>query len=161
MAESKTKTLKQKVDAAQKRNAERKEPTFLDRAGETAIEAKDKFTAFAKEHPVATIAGGVAVGILVAGMFRGPRRAAVKGGSKLAGLATIGAELAVAYAAKAYEAAKEAGDDSLDWLGDISAAAGERAKTLGSEAADYAANARETVVEGGKSAAKAIRGRLN
>jgi hypothetical protein len=42
-------------------------------------------------------------------MFKGPRRAAVKGGSKAAGLAAIGAELALAYAQQAMEAANEAG----------------------------------------------------
>ena len=161
MADKKYDTLKQKVAAAEKRNAERDGPTFLDRAGETAIEAKDKFAAFAKEHPVATVAGGLAVGILVAGMFKGPRRAAVKGGTKVAGLAAIGAELAMAYAAKAYEAAKEAGDDSLDWLEDVGSKAGRRTKSLGSNAADYAADARDTVVKSGRSAARAVRGRLN
>jgi len=155
------KSLKQKVEAAQKRQAEREGPSFLDRAGETAIEAKDQLAAFAKKHPVATVAGGLAVGILIAGMFKGPRRAAVQGGTRLAGLAAVGAELAMAYAAKAYEAAKEAGDDGLDWLEELSAAAGERARTIGSDAADYAGSARDTVVESGKSAARAIRGRLN
>src|SRR5690606_4312087 len=106
MADAKRKTLKQKVAAAEARN-EARERTFLDRAGETAIEAKDKFTAFAKEHPVATIAGGLAVGVLIASMFRGPRRAAVKGGTKAAGLAALGAELALAYATRALEAAQD------------------------------------------------------
>ena len=161
MADSNNDKLKQKVAAAEKRNAERDGPSFLDRAGETAIEAKDKFTAFAKEHPIATVAGGLAVGILVAGMFKGPRQAAVKGGTKVAGLAAIGAELAMAYAAKAYEAAQEAGDDSLDWLEDVGSKAGRRTKSLGSNAADYAADARDSVVKSGRSAARAVRGRLN
>ncbi|MGX7895349.1 hypothetical protein [Tsuneonella sp. HG222] len=160
MAETKKKkTLKQKVDAAQARQAERQSPTLMDRAGETAIEAKDQLTAFAKKHPIATVAGGIAVGILVAGMFRGPRKAAVEGGTKLAGLAAVGAELALAYAAKAFDAAKEAGDESLDWLEDLGLR--ERARTLGSDVADYAGSARDTVVESGRSAARAVRGRLN
>ncbi len=161
MADDNTKTLHEKVEAAEQRNAERHEQSFLDRAGETALEAKDKFTAFAKEHPVATVAGGIALGVLVAGMFKGPRRAAAKGGTKVAGLAALGADLAVAYASKAYEAAKEAGDDSLDWLEDVGSIAGKRARSLGSDAADYAANARDSVVKSGKSAAKAVRGRVN
>ena len=97
MTDAKRKTLKQKVQAGEARNKAKTEntTTIFDRAGEAAIEAKDKFTAFAKEHPIATVAGGVALGVLVAAMFRGPRRAAMRGGSKAAGLAAIGAELAL------------------------------------------------------------------
>ena len=162
MAEAKRKTIKKKVDASQKRNAARtNDRTFLDRAGESAVEAKDKFTAFAKEHPVATVAGGLAIGFLIAGMFRAPRQAAIKGGTKAAGLAAIGAELAMAYAAKALDAAKEAGSDGADWLGEASKTFGSKARELSGEAAEYAGSARESAMRSGKSAAKAIRGRLN
>ena len=160
MTDAKRKNLKQKVAAAEARLEER-ENSFLDRAGETAIEAKDKFTAFAKKHPVATVAGGLAIGVLVAGMFRGPRRAAVKGGSKIAGLATLGTELALAYAAKAFEAAEEGGKEGFDWLGEKSRSAGQGARELGSGAAEYASSARDAIVESGKSARRALRDRLN
>lgn len=161
MADAPKKNLKQKVAAAERRNQARAESSFLDRAGETAIEAKDKFTSFAKEHPVATVAGGLAIGVLVAGLFKAPRQAAMRGGSKAAGLAAIGAELAMAYAAKAYDAAKEAGDESLDWLGDVGSSVGKSARSIGGEAADYAASARDSAVDTGKSIRRAIRGRLN
>ena len=162
MAEAKRKTIKKKVAASQKRNAERSsERTFLDRAGEGAIEAKDKFTAFAKEHPVATVAGGIALGVLIAGMFKGPRRAAIQGGTKAAGLAAMGAELAMAYAAKALDAAQEAGHDGAEWLGETGRTLGSKARELGGDAADYAGTARESAVRTGKSATRAIRGRLN
>ena len=163
MTDAKRTQIKKKVAAGQARNRTKTEntTTVFDRAGEAAIDAKDKFTAFAKQHPIATVAGGLAIGILIAGMFKAPRRAAIKGGSKAAGLAAIGAELAMAYAAKAYEAAKEAGDDSLDWLEDVGSKAGRRTKSLGSNAADYAADARDSVVKSGRSAARAVRGRLN
>ena len=161
MAEAKRKTIKKKVAAAEKRNAERSERTFLDRAGEGAIEAKDKFTAFAKEHPVATLAGGLAIGVLIAGRFKGPRQAAIKGGTKAAGLAAIGAELAMAYAAKALDAAKEAGSEGADWLGETGKTLGSKAREFSSEASDYAGTARDSAMRNGRSAAKAIRGRLN
>lgn len=161
MTDAKRKNLKKKVAAAEQRNQARSEPSFLDRAGETAIEAKDKFTAFAKEHPVLTVAGAVAVGVLVAGMFKGPRQAAVKGGTKAASLAALGAELALAYAAKAYDSAKEAGEEGIDWMSEMGSAVGKNARSLGSDAADYAASARESAVDTGKSVRKAIRGRLN
>ena len=161
MAEAKRKQIKKKVADAEARNEARHEQTLMDRAGETAIQAKDKFTAFAKEHPVATVAGGLAIGILIAGMFKGPRQAAIKGGTKAAGLAALGAELAMAYAAKAYETAKEAGDDSLDWLGELGNSVSRSAKSLGHDAADYAASARDSAADTGRSIRRAVRGRVN
>ena len=161
MADAKRKTLKQKVAAAEKRNEAREERSFLDRAGESAIEAKDKFTAFARQHPVATVAGGLAVGVLIAALFKGPRRAAVKGGTRAAGLAALGAELAVAYAAKALDAAQEAGQGGAEWLGETGRSLGSKARELGEDAAGYAAGARERTVDTGKSVTRAIRGRLN
>ena len=47
MADSNNEKLKQKVAAAEKGNAERDVPSFLDRPGETAIEATDQCPAFA------------------------------------------------------------------------------------------------------------------
>ena len=162
MAEAKRKTIKKKVDASQKRNAARtNDRTFLDRAGESAVEAKDKFTAFAKEHPVATVAGGIAIGVLIAGMFKGPRRAAIQGGTNAAGLAAMGAELAMAYAANALYSPPSPPSDGADWLGEASKTFGSKARELSGEAAEYAGSARESAMRSGKSAAKAIRGRLN
>ncbi|MXO58804.1 hypothetical protein GRI89_04520 [Altererythrobacter salegens] len=160
MTDANPQSLKERVDAAWARNEERA-GNFIDRAGEAAIDAKDKVTAFAKEHPVATVAGGIVVGILIAGLFRGPRQAAVKGGGKIASLATVGAELALAYAVKALEAAEEGGKDGLDWLSEASRLVGRNARELGGEAAEYAGEARDAVIEGGKSVGEAIRERLN
>jgi len=130
-----SKKLKDKVAAGQARYDARTEntTTILDRAGEAAIGAKDKFTAFAKEHPLTTIAGGVAVGILISGLFkRSPtRRVANRAAGKAAGLAAIGAELAMAYAQQAMSAASEVGKvgaDKLDGLGGS-------ARSLGRDAA--------------------------
>ena len=161
MAEAKRKTIKKKVAAAEKRNAERSERTFLDRAGEGAIEAKDKFTAFAKEHPIATVAGGLAIGVLIASMFKAPRRAAIKGGSKAAGLAAIGAELALAYAQQAMEAASEAGRAAAPTIEKF----GDTARSAGRDAAHRAGDAGEAALsatrEAGKRLSKAIRTRIN
>ena len=75
MPDAKRTQLKKKIEAGEARNKARAEPTLIDRTGEKAIEAKDKFTAFAKEHPIATVAGGLALGILISGLFkRSPTR---------------------------------------------------------------------------------------
>jgi len=163
MPEAKRKTIKSKVETGQARNRARTEntTTMFDRAGEAALDAKDRFTAFAKEHPIATVAGGVAVGILIAGLFKGPRRAAMKGGSKAAGLAALGAELAVAYAQQAMDAANEAGRAAAPKLERF----GDSARSAGRDAAHRASDASETAVamtrEAGRRLGKAIRSRIN
>jgi len=163
MTDAKRQTLKEKVEAGQARNRAKTEntTTIFDRAGEAALEAKDKFTAFAKEHPIATVAGGVAVGVLIAAMFKGPRRVAAKGGSKAAGLAAIGAELALAYAQQAMEAANEAGRAAAPRLEKF----GDTAKNVGRDAAHRAGDAGETALtvtrEAGRRLGKAIRNRIN
>lgn len=153
MTDAKRKNIKRKVTAAKSRNEARAEPASMtDRAGETAIEAKDKFTAFARQHPIATVAGGLAVGILVSSLFRGSptRKAGRTIGAKAAGLAALAAELAVTYAQSAWEAAEEARDVGAEKLGGWS-----------EEAADYVAGARAAARDRGESITRALRDRLN
>lgn len=153
MTDAKRKNIERKVTAAKSRNEARAEgPSLADRAGETAIAAKDKFTAFARQHPIATVAGGLAVGILVSGLFRGSptRRAGRSIGAKAASLAALAAELAVTYAQSAWEATEEARESGAKTLGNWS-----------EDAADYVASTRTAARETGKSVAKALRDRLN
>lgn len=163
MTDAKRTQLKKKVAAGQARNQDRGRTTIVDRAGEAAIEARDRFTAFAKEHPIATIAGGVAIGVLVSGLFkRSPTRKLGGKAAKRAGrLAAVGAELALAYATQAMEAANEAGRAGakrLDGFGDT-------AKNVGLDAAHRAGDAGGTAMavtrEAGRRLGKAIRNRIN
>ena len=152
MAETKRAQLKEKVNAGIQRNSDRGRTTIVDRMGERAIEAKDRFTDFAKEHPITTVAGAVALGVLVSGLFRGsPTRKLGKRAGKLAGL---GAEVAAAYAAQALASADEARKPVGDKLGELGETALEYGKT-GTDAATKAAR------DAGKRIAKAIHGRLN
>jgi hypothetical protein len=163
MTEAKRQQIKKKVAAgeARNRNLDRGRTTILDRAGERAIEAKDKFAEFAKEHPIATVAGGIAVGVLIAGLFKGPRRAAMRGGSKAAGLATLGAELALGYAQQAMETATEAGRAGAKRLEPL----GETARDVGRDAAERAGDAGGAALAvtraAGRRLGKAIRDRIN
>jgi hypothetical protein len=153
MPDAKRQNIKRKVTAAKSRNQARAEPpSFADRAGEKAVEAKDKFTAFAKKHPIATVAGGLAVGILVSGMFRGsPTRKAGKTiGKKAAGLAAIAAELAIAY-----------GQSAMAKAGDAREAGAEKLGSWSEDAADYVASARAAARDTGKSITQVLRDRLN
>lgn len=164
MADTKRTNIKRKVTAAKARNQSRAAPPSLtDRAGEKAIQAKDKFTAFAKQHPVAAVAGGLAVGVLVSSLFRGSptRKAGRKLGKKAAGLAAIAAELAMAYGQQAMEKAGEASEAGAESLGDWSETLAKNAQGLTEEATDYVVSARAAARKTGKSITQALRDRLN
>jgi hypothetical protein len=163
MPDAKRHEIKRKVSAAQSRNEARAEPATSDRAGEKAVEAKDRMVAFVRAHPIATVAGGLAVGILVSSVFRGsPTRKAGKAiGRKTAGLAAIVADLAVTYAQQAYEAAEEArraGAEKVDEWGD---ALGDGARGLSDGAAGYAASAAAAARKTRKSVGRSIRSRIH
>lgn len=156
MTETKRQTIKRKVAAGEKRNADHSadagRTTIVDRAGERAIEAKDRFFEFAKDHPIATVAGGVAVGILVSGLFRGsPTR---KLGKRAGKLANVGAELAMAYAAQALAATEPARKEAAGKLSDL----GDAALSYGKSGSE---TAQEVARTAGKRIARAIHGRFN
>jgi hypothetical protein len=163
MSDAKRKQIKKKVSAAASRNESRAEPKRADRAGEKAIELKDKAASFAREHPIALVAGGLAVGILVSGFFKGsPTRKAGRAiGRKTASLAAVVADLAIAYAQQAYEAAEEARRAGSDKLGELGGTVGDKARAGGEDAAQYAAGAAEAARKAGKSVGKSLRDRLH
>lgn len=163
MSEAKRTQLKQKVAAAQKRNADRGTTTIVDRAGERAIEAKDKFVEFVREHPVATVAGGLALGVLISGLFkRSPTRKLGNRAAKTAGsLAAIGAELALAYAQQALTAASEAGKAGADKLEDLGATARDAGREAAGRANEIGDAARSATRDARKRIGKAIHDRLN
>lgn len=163
MNDAKRTQLREKVAAAQKRHADRGTTTIVDRAGERAIEAKDKFFGFVREHPVATVAGGLALGVLVSGLFkRSPTRKLGNRAAKTAGsLAAIGAELALGYAQQALTAASEAGKagaEKLEELGSTARDAGREAAGRASEIGDAAL---DTTRDAGKRIGKAIHDRFS
>ena len=161
--EAKRQEIKERVTAAQARNNARSEPTLTQRASEKAVEAKDSFSAFAKEHPVATVAGGIAIGVLLSAMFKNSptRKAGRYAGERASGLAVLGTELAASFAEQLMEAstdARQAGADKLEDLGD---ALGDTARKVKREA-NYRASgasdtARSTARNVGKTLARSFR----
>jgi len=167
MTDAKREQLKTKVAAGQARSRDLGRTTIVDRAGEAAIEAKDKFVEFAKEHPIATVAGGVAIGFLVSGLFkRSPTRKLGNAAAKRAGtIAALGAEFALAYAQQAVTAANEAGREGAHKLGELGETVGSTARSTGRAAADRASGlteaARLVTRDAGKRLSKALRSRIN
>ena len=156
MSDAKRDEISRKVRAAASRNVARAEPSSYDRAGEKVIEMKDKFTSFARKHPIATVAGGLAVGVLVSALLRGsPTRKAGRAiGKKTAGLAGIVADMAIAYGLQAFDAAGEARKAGTGKLDDWR-------QSLSDSARDYSAGAANAARNARKSIGQAIRNRIH
>ena len=165
MTETKRAALKARVEAAQDSVTARRARKFAGRVEDGALEAKDRFTEFAKEHPIVTVAGGVAVGVLIASMFKGPRQAAVRTGTKAAtkasGLASIGSEIALAFATQMIGNASEAGREGKQKIVDLTDKVGDKARDARRLASHKAANASDAARiakrEAGKTIARALR----
>lgn len=158
--QEKREEIKARIAAAEEREARLSEQSLATRAADGAAEAGEAFTDFVRKHPVASAAGGIVLGILIASAFKGPRQAAVRGGAKAASLATIGAEIASGFATQLMDDAGELGREGARRAEDLSDAAGDRARSLkrsathkAGDAADAARIARR---ETGKALARAL-----
>ncbi len=159
MSDAKREKLKQKIEAGEARHRDFDRTTMFDRAGERAIEAKDKFTAFAKEHPIITVAGAATIGVLVSSLFkRSPTR---KLGRRAAGLAAIGAELAIAYAQQAMDTASDAGRAGAGKLEKLGENVGHSARDTAHRAGELTDSARAAARDAGKRLGQAIRDRVS
>ena len=156
MNDPKRQEIKNRIAAAEARNEERSDESFLDAAGEKAIEAKDKFTEFAKEHPIVTVAGGIGLGIIIAGMFPSARRQARETGAKAAGLATIASEIALAYAAQAMDTAGDIGRAGANRLDDLGDSVGDTARSLKRTAGYRLGNAADSARIAKRDASKSV-----
>jgi hypothetical protein len=141
MTETNRALTKSRIASAQARDENRRQSSLAERVEDRALEAKDKFVEFAKEHPVGTVAGGLVIGVLIASMFKGPRRAAAKGGARAAGLAAIAQD------------AGRGGARKLDGLGDTW---GDTARDLRHGAADRLGDARDVAQSATRHAGRSL-----
>ncbi len=160
MNDPKRAEIKARIAAAQAREEAKAEQSTTQRVADKASDATDAFTGFVREHPIASAAGGLALGVLIAGMFKGPRRAAAEGGAKAVGLAAIGAEIASAFASELLDDAKDVGRAGARRAEDAGDAIGDRARSIRRDAnyqADRAGDAaRIASRETGKRIARAF-----
>lgn len=146
--------LKNKVDAAQKRNKAREERSFSDYARDAGSGA----TSFVKEHPITTLAGAAALGILIASIVPGPGRRLRKQATKRgAVLASALADLAITYGSQAFEGAGNAARAGQDKLGDLGEALSDGARSLRRGAGNAADEAGSVTSEVGRRAARTLR----
>lgn len=147
MTDAKREEIKSRIALAQERDEGRREYSLAEKVGDQAVEAKDKFVAFAKEHPVATVAGGLVLGIAIASMFKSPRRVAKAGGARAAGMAAIGSEIALAFASQLLGDAQDAGRSGVRTLGDTARNLRNGAAHKASDAAEAAHAARTSIAK--------------
>jgi ElaB/YqjD/DUF883 family membrane-anchored ribosome-binding protein len=159
-------TLRARIEAAERRNAER---TLADQAREAAAAATD----YARAHPLAVVGGALALGLVIGLATRPGRKVAARaagavgaaasgaassassgvkglaarGGSKLGAL--IGNAL-MAYAMQVIEEVLDGTRTGQERLGDLSDAAGDKARTVTD-------TARKAVSETTRKAASAAR----
>lgn len=132
--------LKSRIEAGEQRHANRT-------VGDYARDARDSATAFVKEHPVATVVGGVAIGVIVASMVPGPgRRMRKKAAKRGSALAAMVAELGLAY-----------GTTLLDNLGSAARTGGDRIEDLGDAIGDSARDLRRQASIQGSAASETAR----
>lgn len=113
MADDRRERVKERIEAARERVEQRAEAA-AGGARDAAATVRD----FVKEHPAAAIAGGLAVGGLIAAML--PKRSRKKAPGGASRLAAVASDLAVAYATKALAGAREASREGAERLEDLS-----------------------------------------
>ena len=137
-----------------------------DRSAALAKGAAGRARDFVHEHPVASVAGGVAIGALIAGVLARRQRGAADAdqtgdsrdslhgltAARLAQIAAVGAEFALAYATRAAGAGKQGvgivEDTIIEHLGQIGSNGAEAGRKLG----DIAEIAVKTLREAGEAA---------
>lgn len=136
MNEDRNARLRERIEAGKERSA-----AF-------AQDAAGKARALVEEHPVAALAGGILLGALVASAL--PTRPSRKLRKRASKLATLGAEMALAYAARA----AEAGKDGVGKLEELGGSLGEKIGEGGSEARKRAGDLAEALIDGALAAAR-------
>lgn len=108
----------------------------------------EDYRSLAREYPWLTIAAGLGLGVLVAAML--PRKFAGKTAKRAMGIATVAAELGLAYGRQARDAAGKAANDGLAMLEEGTAPLRQRAvsasKTVRSRGTRLAGEAIKAVV---------------
>ena len=156
MSDDKRAALKERIEAGQESEAARRASKLGERAKAGAVEAKDKFTAFAKEHPVATVAGGLVAGVLIASLFKAPRQAAARTGVKAAGLASVGSEIALGFLSELRDSAGHAGEQGKRKLADLGDSAADAARRARRKTNVRAGDAGDSVRIAGREVTKTI-----
>jgi ElaB/YqjD/DUF883 family membrane-anchored ribosome-binding protein len=141
--------LRERIEAAEARNAERS-------LGDYARDAAEGATDFVKRHPFTAVAGVAVIGLAIGAMTRPGRRAGKKAGKRASAFASYAAEIGLAYATGLLDKAGEAGKAGQSRLGELGGAAAER----GHDAADAAQRLSRQIADKAGRSMKNLRSRL-
>lgn len=132
MSEDKRQEIKDRIAAGEARNSERVgngagQTVGLDgvshaEVGHPRDESEGGVLGFVKEHPLTTIAGGIAMGMLIAGMFPSARNAARRTGAKASALSVAGSHALLGALQQVFDTAELAGrtgSERLEDMGDV------------------------------------------
>lgn len=161
--DAKRQEIKDRIASATQRNEARSAPAISERISEQAVAAKDGFSAFAREHPMATVAGGLALGVLISAMFKNSptRKAGRYARDNAPGIAALGSEMAVAFAQQVMDASADVRQIGADKIEDLGDAVGDTARRVRREATYRAGGAsdiaRSTARDAGKMLARSFR----
>lgn len=152
--EEKRAKLREKIGAAEQRNAERS-------VGDIARDAADTVTGFAKRHPLATVGGAIGIGLAIGAMTRPGRRLTRRTGL----FAAMAADTAMKYGLDAFDragtatsAATRAGSDGFQDLGESLSSALRSIRRDAAYHADSAGDAmRSTKRRAGRKASRTVR----
>lgn len=156
------------------------EPTLAERveaarvrSNELANTATKSARDFVHDHPVATIAGGIAIGALIAGAFARSLPSKTSSTAKKAGadvdaisarlshLASLGADLAMAYAARAAAASKDGVGKFEERFNEQLSQLSEEAGKSGAQATRKAAGIADLVLNSLRDAGETALSRMN
>ena len=124
--EAKRDELRQRIEAAEARNRDKS-------IGEYAGEAREGASEFVRDHPLASVAGGIAIGLLLGALVPG-RRIGHRASSWAANLAEMGA----VYGAGLFHSAEDTAEDLGDSLSKKSRSLRRSANYYGGTTADEA-----------------------
>ncbi len=148
VSDEKRKRIREKIAASQER-LEKQAVAERESENEYAAKARElgnSARSFAKEHPVLTVAGGLAAGALIAALLK-PQTARALGKKALA-FGAVAAEGAMLYGNRALDTAGDAGSEAKHRIGDfgssIAGGAGDLAKEAERIGLAAIENARET-----------------
>ncbi|MXP09652.1 hypothetical protein [Pseudoblastomonas halimionae] len=148
VSDEKRQRIREKIAASQER-LERDAIAERENESEYAVKARElgnSAKSFAKDHPVLTVAGGLAAGALIAALIK-PKTARALGKKALT-FGAVAAEGAMLYGNRALDSAGDAGSEARDRIEDLGESVASSAGDLAREAERFGQaaleNARET-----------------
>lgn len=139
--------LRAKIEAGEQRNAQRSVADY-------ARDATNSATEFVKEHPITAVAGVAVIGLAIGAMTRPGRRVARQAGARASSLASVAAELGLAYASGMMDAAGDAARTGRDKLEDLGDGVAHSARSAKRSAAHLAGDGADNVRFLGRKAAR-------